>query len=134
MIKTIQNKSFRQFIKFSIVGASGTAIDWIFYFICTRWLGIYYLLAKAISFILAAVNNYIWNRTWTFRSQEKRVFREFSKFFIVSIIGLGVNTFIMYLMVDRFKLYDFWGLIVATAIVLIWNFFANKLWTFKEKK
>lgn len=130
----LKNKSVKQFIKFAIVGVGGTLIDWIFYYILTRWLGIYYLLAKTLSFIIAAINNYIWNRIWTFRSKEKNITGEFIKFFLVSLVGLGLNVLIMYLAVDKLKISDFWGLILATAIVMFWNFFANKLWTFRLVK
>lgn len=132
MIKNIlKQQSVRQFIKFCFVGASGTVVDWVFYFAFTRWLGLFYLTAKALSFILAASNNYIWNRIWTFRSQEKKIAQQFLKFFVVSTVGLGLNTFIMYIVVDRVRWSDLWGLIVATALVMFWNFFANKIWTFR---
>lgn len=131
-MKILENKSFRQFIKFSLVGASGTIVDWVFYFIFTRWLGIFYLIAKALSFVIAAINNYAWNRIWTFRSKEKNITGEFAKFFLVSLVGLGLNVLIMYLAVDKLAISDLWGLVIATAAVMFWNFFANKLWTFKE--
>ena len=122
----------KQFIKFSLVGASGTIVDWLVYFALTRWFHWFYLIAKIISFILAAINNYILNRVWTFRSKEKNVFKEFAKFAIVSTVGLVFNTFIMYLVVDKLKYNDFIGLILATAIVMFWNFLVNKFWTFRE--
>lgn len=131
--KIINNKNFRQFIKFSFVGASGTLVDWIFYFILTRWFHLFYLIAKTISFVIAAINNYILNRKWTFRSQEKNITKEFIKFLIVSLVGLAFNTLIMYIVVDKLRYNDFIGLILATAIVMFWNFLANKFWTFKEK-
>lgn len=134
MKKLLTNLQFKQFIKFSVVGVSGTVIDWIFYFIFTRWLFTYYLIAKALSFIFAAANNYFWNRVWTFRSKDKNIVKQFIKFFAVSVIGLFINILIMYIVVNDFKLSDFYGLIIATAIVMFWNFFANKLWTFKEKE
>lgn len=131
--KILRSKTVLQFIKFSVVGISGTAVDWLFYFGLTRWFGVFYLLAKALSFIIAAINNYIWNRVWTFESHQKKVALEFSKFFVVSLIGLGFNTLIMYLVVEKLKFNDFWGLILATAAVMLWNFFANKFWTFKKE-
>lgn len=127
------NKNVKQFIKFGAVGVVGTGVDWFFYFGLTRWLGIYYLLAKVFSFIVSAVNNYALNRVWTFRSKEKNIAKEFVKFVIVSVVGLIFNTLIMYTVVDKFKYNDFVGLISATAIVMFWNFFVNKFWTFKAK-
>jgi len=127
------NNNIKQFIKFGIVGVSGTIIDWAFYFIFNRWFNIYYLISKTLSFILAALNNYIWNRVWTFKSKEKNVLGEFIKFFIVSLVGLGLNVIIMFIIVSKFHLKDIYGLAIATASVMLWNFFANKYWTFKEK-
>lgn len=131
-MKIWENKSFRQFIKFSLVGASGTIVDWVFYFVLTRWLGIFYLIAKTLSFVIAAINNYVWNRIWTFRSKEKNITGEFAKFFLVSLVGLGLNVLIMYLAVDKLAISDLWGLVLATAVVTFWNFLANKFWTFKN--
>lgn len=132
--RILVNNTFRQFVKFCIVGASGTAVDWIVYFILNRWFLVFYLLAKALSFILAAINNYIWNRIWTFGSHEKHIAIEFGKFFIVSLVGLGLNILIMYLAVDKLKFNDFWGLVLATASVMMWNFLANKFWTFRKRR
>jgi len=132
--KILRSKTVGQFVKFAVVGVGGTAVDWVFYFAFTRWFAIFYLLAKALSFLIAAINNYIWNRIWTFESHQKKVALEFSKFFVVSLVGLGFNTLIMYLVVDKLRFNDFWGLVLATAAVMLWNFFANKFWTFKNKE
>lgn len=131
MMDLLRRKSIREFIKFSLVGASGTVIDWLIYFIFSRWLGVFYLIAKTISFIIAAANNYLLNRVWTFRSQDNRIVLEFGKFFIVSLVGLGLNVLLMYLAVDIIGWGDFIGLIIATGLVMFWNFFANKYWTFR---
>lgn len=128
----VRKQIYRQFIKFSIVGISGMAVDWLVYFTATRWLRLFYLSAKIISFIFAATNNYIWNRAWTFRSKEKKIAKEFYKFISVSVIGLSINAFIMYLIVGIFKLNDLLGWLSATMIVLFWNFIIIKFWVFKK--
>ena len=130
-----QNQTARQFIKFAVVGTVGTAEDWLIYLSLTRlidWFGAHYLWAKAISFVVAATSNYIFNRIWTFRSAEQRIARQFGQFFAVSVVGAAINLSVMYLMVSRLGFFDVYGLIVATAAALFWNFFANKYWTFKE--
>jgi len=130
----IRKQIYRQFVKFSIVGISGMVVDGLVYFISTRWLHLFYLLAKITSFILAAVNNYIWNRIWTFRSKEKNIIKEFYKFISVSAIGLGLNALIMYLLVGIMRINDLSGWLLATLMVLFWNFAANKYWTFGKEK
>jgi len=133
MTKHFISKNYKQFIKFAVVGASGVVVDWVVYFILTRYLELFYLISKTISFLFAAINNYIWNRSWTFRSKENKIAGEFAKFFLVSLIGLGLNLIIMYISVEIFKINDLYSLVIATGIVTIWNYLANKLWTFKEK-
>lgn len=134
ILDLFKHKSVRQFIKFGIVGLGGTLVDWVVYFILTRYFGTFYLIAKTISFVLAAVNNYIFNRIWTFKSKDKNIAKEFLKFFVVSVVGLIFNLLIMKLAVVNLKLNDLIGLVLATSAVTLWNFFANKLWTFKEEK
>jgi len=127
----LKRPAFEQFLRFGIVGASSTVIDWGFYFALTRLFGIYYLLAKALSFLVAVCNSYFWNRRWTFRSTHPDQLRQFAKFLTTNLIGLGLNTSIMYLVVSRMGLTDYVGLPVATALVTIWNFTASKFWTFR---
>lgn len=127
----LQNKNIRQFVKFAFVGFLSFIVDWGVYFVLTRYALLFYLAAKALSFVAAATNSYIFNRRWTFRSSDKKIVQEFTKFFIISLIGLGLNTLIMYLAVHYLKINDLVAVAVATGIVLFWNFFANKFWTFK---
>lgn len=128
----------RRFLKFSIVGVSGTAIDFGITWICRDLIGIPDLIANAIGFIVAATSNYILNRIWTWRSTEKKVGVEYLKFFAVSLIGLGLNTLILSLLrgLALFNSPDlnFWSAKVgATLVVMLWNFFANNFFTFRKK-
>lgn len=126
-------KTFWQFVKFGLVGFLSFLVDAGVYLILTRYLAVFYLLAKMISFVVAATNSYIFNRTWTFRSKNSQIRREFVKFFLISLIGLGINSLIMFLAVDLIKLNDLFGLVIATIITMFWNFTANKLWVFHGK-
>lgn len=128
----------RRFLKFGIVGVSGTAIDFGITWICRDLIGIPDLIANAIGFIVAATSNYILNRIWTWRSTEKKVGVEYLKFFAVSLIGLGLNTLILSLLkgLALFNSPDlnFWSAKVgATLVVMLWNFFANNFFTFRKK-
>jgi len=130
----IHRRGVRQFVKFGIVGVTSTIIDWGIYLGLTRIFGLFYLMAKILSFSVAVLNSYIWNRRWTFRSNDPRKLKQFIKFLTISIVGLVLNSTIMFLAVDHLKLHDIWGLVLATAIVTIWNFLANKLYTFRESQ
>ena len=127
----IKRRGIRQFVKFGLVGASSTIIDWSIYLLLTRFGHLFYLMAKILSFSVAVFNSYTWNRRWTFRSNDPQKLRQFIKFLVISLIGLVLNTAIMFSVVDYLKLSDLYGLVIATAIVTLWNFTANKFYTFK---
>ena len=88
-------------------------------------------VANAIGFTLAATSNYFLNRIWTFESKNPQIVLEYSEFLVISIIGLGINTFILYMLVKKGKMNFYVAKIFAIAVVTIWNFFANALFTFK---
>lgn len=130
----IQRRGVRQFIKFGLVGLSSTAIDWSIFYLLNLTFGVYYLYAKVFSFAIAVINSFIWNRRWTFRSQDPNRSQEFGKFFAIALIGLSLNALIMFLAVEDLHWRKIFGLILATGIVTIWNFLANKFYTFRESQ
>ena len=138
-----QKKSVRQFVKFAIVGAVNTLVDWAVYYpvriLLVSWLPNVSVknvrqIAKAISFIVSALSNYVMNRKWTFRSTEKKVASEAGKFMIVALGGLVINQVFFYLVTNSLRWRDIFGLIIATAAATLWNFFINRNWTFKNSK
>lgn len=128
-----QSSAMREFAKFVIVGTLTTLLDWSIYFLLTRVFGLFYLLAKATAFIAAALNSYYLNRLWTFESRQKKIALELGKFFLVSGFGLLLNTAILHWVVENLHLGDLIGLLIATIVVLSWNFLANKLWVFRRE-
>lgn len=132
MEKLINNQTAQQFVKFAIVGVSSTAIDWSAFYVFNHFLGIYYLLSKVLSFILAVVNSYAWNSTWTFQSHNPKKAQEFIQFIVVSSIGLALDALIFYTAVNKIHLSYLPSLVIATGTVMIWNFTINKLWVFKK--
>lgn len=126
----VDNLLIGKFLKFCVVGFSGTAVDFGVTWLCKEKFGWNKYLSNSIGFILAATNNYIWNRIWTFQSTSSDIPLEYGKFLIISIIGLIINNLVIYLLHGKLKL-NFWlSKIVAIAIVTIWNFTMNYLFTF----
>jgi putative flippase GtrA len=119
-----------KFIKFCIVGFSGVFVDFGITYFCKEVLKFQKYLANAIGFTVAASTNYIFNRTWTFHSQNPQVVLEFTRFFIIALIGLGINSTIIWLMNGKFKVNFYLSKLVATVIVTGWNFLINAYFTF----
>lgn len=121
-----------RFIKFGLVGVLNTAINWII-FILLNSLGAYYIISNIISYSLSTLNSYIWNSKWVFKYNGDNIKETTFKFSILNIIGLILNTCILYVLVDILGLSKIIGLIITTGIVMILNYFINKLWVFSRK-
>lgn len=119
-----------KFIKFGIVGFSGVFVDFGFTYICKEWIQLNKYLSNSIGFSIAATSNYILNRVWTFNSHNPEIAREFTEFFIISLIGLGINNAVLYFMINRFKLNFYVSKLFAIGVTTVWNFLANYLYTF----
>ena len=121
------------FIKYAFVGCLGTAIDLGSLYLFIDRLHIHLLVATALSFLLAVVNNFTLNKFWTFQNKHSNVRKQFIKFLIVSTIGLILTEMCMALFVYVLNIWYMSSKLITSGLVLIWNFLANKYWTFKDR-
>jgi putative flippase GtrA len=119
-----------QFLRFCVVGASGYAVNLAVYAALLAG-GFHYLAAAAVSFLVAAGSNYIWNRTWTFHASGSPLVGQGVRAIVVSGLSLSANQLFLYAFVAAGA-----GHLPAqaAAIVLVtpFSFTANKLWAFAE--
>jgi putative flippase GtrA len=151
-------KELVRFLKFCVVGVSGTAIDFGLLNLLVRIAGLPELVANTCSFSTAVVNNFIWNRLWVYPETRGEPFRkQFVQFVVVNVAGWALNTGILYaghnwllgeagllatptaalsalIGVTHFSLALNGAKVIATGVVLFWNFFINRLWTFRHVK
>ncbi len=90
------------------------------------------VLASAAGATLGAVINYALNYRLTFRS-GKRHREAVVKFLVVAVVGLALNTLLMWIGVDVLGLHYLLAQVLTTGLVLIWSFAGNRCWTFYEK-
>jgi putative flippase GtrA len=142
------SKERRKFYKFAIVGGIGSVIDFGVFNLLSSLVGLSPLLSSVISFTLAVVNNFIWNRLWTFpETRHIPVAKQLTQFSVVSLAGLAIRTpLFAYLekllipvaaaMVPNFLTPTIVGhnisLAIVILVVMLWNYFINRFWTFKE--
>ena len=119
-----------KFLKFGLVGFSGVFVDFGITYLTKEKLHVPKYLANAIGFTTAASTNYILNRVWTFESSNPEIGWEYTQFLTISLIGLGINTLILWLLVSRFKMNFYLAKVFAIAVVTVWNFLANNYITF----
>jgi putative flippase GtrA len=127
----------RQFIKFAVIGFVSTAIHWIVYGVLVH-RGMHRQLAYAIGFGLAVTNGFFGNRLWTFRGEHRRAqHSQYLMFVLVNLVGLGIGSAIVELTFHLFRRWGYpaslaqmAGLPISTPAITIWNFLANRYWTF----
>ena len=121
---------FYKLIKYCIVGFSGVIVDFSITWLLKEKLYVNKYIANTAGFVSAATSNYVLNRIWTFESENPRIAGEYVSFFVISIIGLGLNNLIIWLCADKLKWNFYFSKIVAIGLVTLWNFVMNYLFTF----
>jgi putative flippase GtrA len=121
-----------QLVRFSLVGASGYAVNLVLYALCVRALGIEYLLAESVAWIIAAGNNFYWNRHWTFKAREGQVRVQAARFLLVSLVALAFNLLVLRLLVEGGGMDKLAAEVIALAASTPLNFLGNKLWSFQK--
>ena len=120
-----------QFIKFCVVGASGLLVDFGITYLCKEKIKLNKYIANSLGFIAAASSNYLLNRMWTFENTDPNISTQYLLFIIISLIGLGINNGLIYLVLRK-RDYNFYIVkVFAIAVVTLWNFFMNFFFTFQ---
>lgn len=120
-----------KFIAFAVVGVFGTISHYIVLWILVEGVYVPILPATTAGFIVGAVVNYSLNRKFTFTSNAPHVIA-LPKFLTIATVGAGLNVLIMAMLLEVLKIHYLIIQLIATSTVLIWNFVANYVWTFRN--
>ncbi len=121
-----------KFLKFGVVGVSGVVVDFGVTWLLKEQLRLNKYIANSAGFACAVVSNYILNRIWTFHSADPHVGIQFAKFAVVALVGLGMNNAIIFYLTERRGIKFYTAKLVATGVVMLWNFGANYFFTFRS--
>lgn len=116
-----------QILKFGVVGGLAFLIDYGLLYFLTEYLHIYYLISSVISFTVSLIFNYILSIKWVFDVTKKQTYKEVIIFVVLSVMGLGINQLVMYIGSDLLHIHYMFTKLVATAIVMVWNFITRKI-------
>ena len=123
-----------QLAKFTVVGGVGFVVNLAVYRTLVH-RGVEFHVAAVCSFLVAVTSNYTLNRLWTFRElrgARKRI--QGTRFFIVSLAGLGLNQLLLELIVGQGGVDKVVGNAIAIILVTPFNFVGNKLWSFRRRR
>jgi putative flippase GtrA len=142
-----------RFLRFAVVGVIGTVVDFGSFNLLTLLAGLDAVYAQAISFGAAIISNFTWNRFWTYPdSRSKRITKQLLQFLVVSVVGLTIRTpifiFVETPLTRLFESMDWiydvlpflspiwlghnFSLAMAVVVVMMWNFFVNRFWTYGD--
>lgn len=144
-----ENKEHVRFVKFAVVGAIGSLIDIGVMNLMTQVFHLPLVIGGSISFVCAVINNFFGNRYWTYPdSRSKPIHHQLGMFFVVNAIGIAIRIPILkYVEPPLAKLFESLThlsfdaadalaknatLIFAIGVVMLWNFFVNRYWTYSD--
>jgi len=123
-----RKRLMRQIIRFSVVGGTAFLIDYGFLYVFTEFCGINYLISSAMSFTISVIYNYILSVHWVFDvGEDHSKSQDFVVFIVLSVIGLGINQLMMWLLVEKATMWYMLAKIFATAVVMVYNFITRKI-------
>lgn len=147
-----KRKSFRQLVKYGLVGIVGLIIDMGLFYLLVYHFSVHYPFTAAISSLLggkmsvsmldilvsnvigqtlAVINNFILNSYFTFKVTDSKL-RRFAYFAGVAIIGMGISSLLLTLFIGVMGIYDMVAKIMSIFIVAAIQFVINKFVTFKQ--
>lgn len=119
-------------VRFAIVGIGNTLVDFGMFFLLTS-MGVSYVLAQVCSYSAGVLNSYVWNRTWTFRAQEKASAQQFFQFLILNLLSLGTTVVLLQLLhLAGISLVISKGM--ATMAGMAINFSGSRFWVFSSER
>ena len=131
----ITRETLKKLVKFGMVGMSGMLIDYGVTAFLKEVIEANKYIANTAGFLMAASNNYFWNRRWTFKSSSPNPLREYGGFVLIAMSGLVINNGIIYLLSDKLLHLNFYlSKFIAITTVFLWNFTMNNFFNFKHRK
>jgi putative flippase GtrA len=123
--------NWAQLVRFGLVGASGYAINLGVFALLVHPLAVDYQAAAVAAFLVSVLNNFWWNRHWTFAAGEGHAGFQAARFFLVSSIAFGFSYVMLIGLVEVAGL----AKVVAQAIAIVTatplSFLGQKLWSFR---
>jgi len=132
-----------------VVGVIGAVIDFGVMNLLTQLFNMPLVAAGTISFVCAVISNFIWNRYWTYPDSRSRpIASQLTMFFVVNTPGAMIRIPILHFteaplfnILNTAQRVSFLSpeflaknltLALAVGIVMLWNFFVNRYWTYND--
>lgn len=130
IIKIIRTISQSTLIRYGIGGGLAACIDlWILYS-CTDLFWLYYVYSQIIAFSISFSFSYFFQKFLTFRNYDSNHFKQWTKFLMFAVSGLGLNLLIMYILVDYLHIHYMISSMIGKGVVFFRNYSMNFYFNF----
>ena len=123
-----------QLIKFCVVGGSGYVVNLCVFAACVELLSMHHLVAATCAFVVAVMNNFWWNRHWTFGAAGGHAGFQAARFFAVSVAAFVVAATVLELLVSTAGVSELPAQAIAIVAATPFNFVGNKMWSFARSR
>ena len=124
-------ENWAQLLRFGLVGASGYLVNLAVFGLACHAAGADHRVSAAAAFAVAVTNNFLWNRTWTFRAGDGHAGFQAARFVVVSLAAFAFSLAILEILVAAGT-----AELLAQAIAIVCatplNFLGNRLWSFRS--
>jgi putative flippase GtrA len=117
--------------KFLLVGLSGYVVNLAVFTFSLEVLNVHHIAAATIAFCVAVMNNFWWNRHWTFAAGGGHAGFQAARFFAVSVTAFLIQVAILELLVTEADVPKVLAQAISLALATPVNFVGNKLWSFR---
>jgi putative flippase GtrA len=124
-------QNWLQLVRFAAVGASGYLVNLAVFAVCVHLVGIDYRVAAVIAFVVSVINNFWWNRHWTFDASHEHALFQGARFFLVSLVAFGFTYVVLIILVSDAGLSKVPAQAIAIAAGTPLSFLGQKLWSFR---
>lgn len=119
-----------QLVRFGVVGGSGYVVNVGLYALLVHLADADYRVAAVAGFVAALVNNFLWNRRWTFAAHEGDAAFQARRFVVVSLVAFGMQFAALQVLVDALGVAKVPAQALSILLAMPLNFLGNKLWSF----
>lgn len=128
--KFLQSEDIKLFVGYLLFAGFATLVDLGLLYFLTEFFDVWYFYSAGFAYFMGMVTNYLLNKYLNFKNRSKQIVMQFGLFAIVGLVGLGINQFLLYSLVEFAKLWYISAKIIAIFAGLVWSFYGHKELTF----
>lgn len=132
---SLKNKDeYIKIIKYAIVGVANTLMDWVVYFVLTKFIYVEPWIANVVGYVVGMLSSFVGNKFFTFKAKNTKTGIELVKFVIINMISLGVSTGVIALTTSVWSWNKYIAKILSTGTSMTINYIGSRFFVFENKQ